>query len=73
MNGNNKAEPLLCRRAYACRKENIYCQPALPIDEDNFYFVGSGDDDDCLYKKTYGSLYTCDCPVRQEIYRRYRI
>ena len=65
----------LCQRAYACREEHTYCRPAFPIDGDNFYFAGHDDqgDAECPYKKQYGSLYTCDCPVRREIYQRYKI
>lgn len=62
----------LCQRAYACREEHTYCRPAFPIDGNNFYFVGHGDEA-CPYKKQYGSLHTCDCPVRLEIYQRYKI
>lgn len=65
----------LCKRAYACREAHTYCRPAFPIDGDNFYFVaqdGQGDAE-CPYKKEYGRLHTCDCPVRLEIYQRYKI
>lgn len=63
----------LCKRAYACREAHTYCRPAFSIDGDNFYFVGQEGDEECLYKKKYGSLHTCDCPVRLEIYQRYKI
>jgi len=65
----------LCQRAYACREAHTYCRPAFPIDGDNFYFTGqdASGDAECAYKKKYGSLYTCDCPVRLEIYQRYKI
>lgn len=63
----------LCTRAYACREAHTYCRPAFPIDGDNFYFVGQEEDEQCPYKKKYGSLHTCDCPVRREIYQRYKI
>ena len=70
----NSSAPL-CKRAYACRESHTYCRPAFPIDGDNFYFVAQGGqgDEACPYKKQYGSLYTCDCPVRLEIYQRYKI
>lgn len=61
-----------CKRGHACRTSPIYCRPAYPIDGDNFYFVGQGDEE-CPYKKKYGSLHTCDCPLRLEIYQRYKI
>ena len=65
----------LCNRAYACRSAHTYCQPAFSIDENKFYFSAQVDqgDGDCLYKKKYGFLHTCDCPVRLEIYQKYRI
>ncbi|MBA3004857.1 MAG: hypothetical protein FP813_13580 [Desulfurivibrio sp.] len=63
----------LCEREHACRGEHSYCRPALPIDGDNFYFVGHQGDEECPYKKKYGSLHTCDCPVRVEMYQRYKI
>lgn len=72
MTKKKNVEAPLCRRAYACRTEQIYCHPAFPIDGDNFYFIGHGEKE-CDYKKTYGSLHTCDCPVRLEIYRHYKI
>lgn len=67
----NSISPL-CLKAYACRDKQVYCRPAYPIDGDNFYFYCQGDED-CAYQKKYGSLHTCDCPVRQEIYQRYKI
>lgn len=64
----------LCKRDHACRGTHTYCRPALPLDGDKFYFVGQADkNSDCPYIKKYGDLHTCDCPVRQEIYQRYRI
>jgi len=62
----------LCERAYACREGITYCRPAFPIDGDLFYFVSQGDKE-CPYKKNYGRLHTCDCPMRLEIYQRYKI
>mgnify|MGYP001486957991 CR=1 FL=1 len=62
----------LCPKAYACRETHAYCQPAFPLDGDKFYFVGQGEEE-CPYKEKYGTLHTCSCPVRQEIYRRYKI
>ena len=29
--------------------------------------------DDCPYKLSYGDGYFCTCPVRKDIYKRYRI
>lgn len=62
----------LCKKAYACRETHIYCRPAFPLDRDNFYFLGQEGDEECPYKKKYGSLHTCECPVRLEIYQRYK-
>jgi hypothetical protein len=62
----------LCKRAYICRTEETYCRPALALDGNNFYFIDQGNKD-CLYRKDYGRLHTCDCPVRMEIFRRYKI
>jgi len=28
---------------------------------------------DCRHNKSYGSLYVCNCPVRMEIYKKYRV
>ena len=64
----------LCKKAYACREAHTYCRPAFPIDGDYFYFVSLDQvDRDCPYMKEYCSLHTCDCPVRLEIYQRYKI
>lgn len=62
----------LCQRDYACRETHAFCQSAFPIGGDKFYFIGQGERE-CPYKQSYGTLHTCDCPVRQEIYRRYKI
>ena len=62
----------LCKKDHSCRSGQVYCRPAFPIDGNYFYFVGQGDEE-CPYNKIYGSLHTCDCPVRLEIYQRYKI
>lgn len=62
----------LCTKGHVCRKKPVYCRPAYPIDVDSFYFVGQGDED-CSYRKNYGGLHTCTCPLRLEIYLRYKI
>ena len=71
---DEKKKPLasLCKKEHACRDAHNYCRPAFPLDGDSFYFVGQGEKD-CPYQQKYGSLYTCDCPVRIEIYQRYKI
>lgn len=74
MTGKKNIIAPLCKRDHACRETHTYCRPAFPIDGDIFYFLSHGDEhEDCLYKKEYGSLHTCDCPVRREIYLLYKI
>lgn len=61
-----------CSRNYACRLEQVYCWPALPLGDSGFYFLGESKAADCPFRKSYGSCYTCGCPERREIYERYR-
>lgn len=71
--GNGGGLATLCRKGHCCQNQRVYCWPAHPIDGENFYFIGSGESDDCPYKSSYGSLYTCSCPMRKQIYKRYKI
>lgn len=71
--GDNDGQgAVYCTKAEICRERRVYCWPAHPIDADKFYFIGASTDE-CAYKTSYGTLYTCSCPRRQEIYRKYKI
>lgn len=71
-----------CKCNFRCiaDKDNPECgkgQPMCPVlgtmSHEDLYVLSSGTSD-CPYLKKFGyDHYVCSCPVRNEIYKRYRI
>ena len=40
---------------------------------DSVFFLKCRQPSSCAYQHSFGSAYMCSCPVRQEIYKKYRI
>jgi len=72
---NVSARAKLCKKAHACLKseKHLLC-PVEEIVEDKIPFVKCLNPKECFYKAPFGtSLYICHCPVRLEIYHKYRV
>ncbi len=37
------------------------------------YFLNCSDNNTCNYKVSFGTSHTCACPVRKEIYNKYKV
>jgi hypothetical protein len=63
-----------CKKEFAClsgdQKNLCEIEECLP---DTIYFVKCLKDETCSYAIPYGPTYFCMCPVRREIYSRYRV
>jgi hypothetical protein len=64
----------LCRNELQCMSGDkvFLCKVATPLGSD-IVEIKSKHVRSCSYCLTVGSSYYCHCPVRNEIYRKYRI
>jgi hypothetical protein len=53
-----------------CSKKRPLCPVEIALE--SMIFVKSKNND-CVYKEEYGAGYLCTCPVRFEIYNRYKM
>ncbi len=62
-----------CVRGCRCQKggAEACCKIKHSIN-DTVLFIASRCESYCPYQGTFGSAYTCLCPVRQELYRKNR-
>ncbi len=70
----SKKKTTKCKKSFICleNKENIYCRVEECINED-VLFIKCLHEDYCVYKMGFGNYFTCMCPVRKEIYTKYKI
>jgi hypothetical protein len=58
-----------------CSKERSICSVEIPLE--SMIFVKGMNNcyeySDCAYKEEYGAGHICTCPVRFEIYSRYKV
>jgi len=70
--GNTKK----CHREYGCLKMNSdgYCKATgIQTLKNPVCFVDYSLNKSCKYVMNFGNGYICNCPVRNEIYRKYKI
>ena len=66
-------ETTKCRKKHACLSgETPFCTVELCIDNE-IYFIKCESNELCSYRVPYGYSYVCICPVRKELYNRYKI
>ncbi len=66
-------ETTKCRKNFSCLSgEKPICKVELCI-ENTIFFVKCASNESCSYKVPFGFSYVCVCPVRKELYNRYKI
>lgn len=69
-----KQSAIKCKKDFRCLTDNNYelCKIIESV-RDNVLFIECLELKHCSYKTSFGySSYICNCPVRKEIYRRYK-
>jgi hypothetical protein len=63
-----------CEKNFRCLsgESDKLCRVLCFIKED-IYFVKCMDDPDCLYMESFEKTRLCNCPVRKEIYKKYKV
>ncbi len=66
-------ETTKCRKNFSCLNgEKPICTVEFCI-ENTVHFVKCASNDSCVYRVPFGYSYVCICPVRKELYNRYKI
>lgn len=63
----------LCGKGVSCLKSerDDLCKVRLCI-EGKIHFIECMNEEICAYQKDFGGSKYCDCPVRKEIYNKYK-
>jgi hypothetical protein len=63
-----------CEKGLKCLVDNTYelCKVTESV-RDKVLFVECLEENICSYKMGYGYANICNCPVRKEIYKKYKI
>ncbi|VVB97249.1 Uncharacterised protein [uncultured archaeon] len=63
-----------CNKDFSCLsgKMNELCKVELNV-EDKIHFVNCVTTEPCNYKMPFGYSFVCQCPVRKELFNRYKI
>ncbi len=74
INEDIKALATLCQHDFACLKSESHalCKVKDCING-KVHFIECKDQNYCVYKKSFGCEYYCSCPVRKEIFNKYKI
>jgi hypothetical protein len=63
-----------CTKNFSClSRDPIYLCEIESHPSQSVYFIKRLNDMTCNYSYSFGDLYCCTCPVRQEIYKSYNI
>ena len=62
-----------CNKTFGCLRDekHVLCRVERCVNEE-VYFIKCLHNDKCDYKIAFGNSYFCSCPVRKEIYKKYR-
>jgi len=62
-----------CNKCYDClsNPEQILCKVESIVGDD-IIFVKCTNNEFCSYKMAFGNLHICNCPMRNEIYKKYK-
>ena len=68
------AEAHACRRAHVCLRSHAkdLCRVEHCVDG-KVHFVVCREHDTCAYQRSFGESVFCDCPVRKELFNKYRV
>ena len=72
---NIKKQTIKCEKDFAClsSKTHKLCEVTHLVHE-KIVFIECQDNKQCSYKSFFGfNSYICNCPIRREIYRKYKI
>lgn len=61
-----------CRKEKCCLEGEGLCEVVESVAEKVFFVEGEGGRT-CSYCLSFGNAHYCNCPVRQELYRKYKI
>jgi hypothetical protein len=61
-----------CRKAQCCMRGEAVCRVVDCVAEKVFFVEGEVRRH-CSYRLGFGKSYCCNCPVRQELFRKYKI
>lgn len=62
-----------CDKNFIClTDEPLYCSVCDSMGQ-SMVRLACKDLLECRHNKSYGALHLCDCPVRNEIFRKYRV
>ena len=62
-----------CKNKFACLKDKNTCCEVDDCINDSILFVKSTYNASCPYQQLFGNEFICNCPVRKELYDKYRI
>jgi len=65
-----------CEKNNACISDKDYklCKVVRSTDKDKIIFIECMEKNPCTYKMSFGfSSFICNCPMRKEIYRKYKL
>ncbi len=67
-------ETFRCEKTFDClkNKDHVYCKVENSSFE-NILFVKCLSADVCSYKTSFGTSFMCNCPTRNEIFKKYRL
>lgn len=66
-------ETTKCRKIFSCLSgEAPSCSVELSI-ENKIHFIKCVSNESCSYRVPFGYSHVCNCPVRKELYNRYKI
>ncbi len=62
-----------CNKSFNCieNDNHVLCKVEHCVDN-KVYFIKCLHQDNCYYKRSFGNSYFCSCPVRKEIFRKYK-
>ncbi len=62
-----------CKKKFSCLKDKKKCCEVEDCINDSVLFVKSTYNPSCPYQQLFGNEFICNCPVRKELYDKYRI
>jgi len=63
-----------CKKGFSCLEDNKkdLCKIGTSVDGE-VHFIVCLNETNCSYERSYEEGFICDCPIRKEIYNKYKI